>query len=195
MQELQERLTNLTRVGFDATLLVWSAAAAGPLPDDHPAAALWWRILDQLSQQTPNHHSAPRRGSPSDEAHDHDVTRTAAAHASPGAASRAWPLPLKCDAKAPDMRFARVRHRDTSSSVRTMLRPVRRRLTRLTMGLAGRVAPQITGTLQSTLPHLLSLRSADWPQARRTTPHWRVKRPGQPSCQMAHEGQALLVLR
>jgi len=44
--ELTERLINLTRAGFDATLLVRSAATAGPLPDDHPAAALWWRILD-----------------------------------------------------------------------------------------------------------------------------------------------------
>jgi hypothetical protein len=46
-------LTNLTRAGFDATHLLRSAAAAGPLPDDHPAAALWWRILDQLPE-TPN---------------------------------------------------------------------------------------------------------------------------------------------
>ena len=38
----------------------------------------------------------PRRGSPSDQAYDHDVTRAAAAHASPGAAARAWPQPLKC---------------------------------------------------------------------------------------------------
>ena len=53
LPELEERLTNLARAGFDATLLVRSAAAAGPLPDDHPAAALWWRILDQLPQ-TPN---------------------------------------------------------------------------------------------------------------------------------------------
>ena len=50
---LEERLSRLSRAGFDATLLVRSAAAAGPLPDDHPAAALWWRILDQLPQ-TPN---------------------------------------------------------------------------------------------------------------------------------------------
>ena len=48
LPELAERLHNLTRAGFDATLLVLSAAAAAPLPDDHPAAALWWRILDQL---------------------------------------------------------------------------------------------------------------------------------------------------
>jgi hypothetical protein len=51
LPELEERLTNLTRAGFDATLLVRSAVAAGPLPDDHPAAALWWRILDQLPQR------------------------------------------------------------------------------------------------------------------------------------------------
>ena len=43
-------MSNLTRAGFDATHLLQSAAAAGPLPDDHPAAALWWRILDQLPQ-------------------------------------------------------------------------------------------------------------------------------------------------
>ena len=57
LPELRERLSNLTRAGFDATVLVRSAAAAGPLPDDHPAAALWWRILDQLPQ-TPNPNSA-----------------------------------------------------------------------------------------------------------------------------------------
>jgi hypothetical protein len=53
LPELTERLSKLTRAGFDATHLVRSATAAGPLPDDHPAAALWWRILDQLPQ-TPN---------------------------------------------------------------------------------------------------------------------------------------------
>src|SRR4249920_919990 len=53
LPELAERLTNLARAGFDATLLVRSAAAVGPLPDDHPAAALWWRILDQLPE-SPN---------------------------------------------------------------------------------------------------------------------------------------------
>jgi conjugative relaxase-like TrwC/TraI family protein len=50
LPELAERLTNLSRAGFDATHFLRSAAAAGPLPDDHPAAALWWRILDQLPQ-------------------------------------------------------------------------------------------------------------------------------------------------
>jgi hypothetical protein len=57
MPELVERLNNLTRAGFDATLLVRSAAATGPLPDDHPAAALWWRILDQLPE-TPDQEPA-----------------------------------------------------------------------------------------------------------------------------------------
>jgi hypothetical protein len=42
LPELEEKLSNLTRAGFDATHLVRSAAAAGSLPDDHPAAALWW---------------------------------------------------------------------------------------------------------------------------------------------------------
>jgi hypothetical protein len=53
LPELTEKLSNLARAGFDATHFLRLAAAAGPLPDDHPAAALWWRILDQLPQ-TPN---------------------------------------------------------------------------------------------------------------------------------------------
>jgi hypothetical protein len=57
LPELEERLSNLTRAGFHATHLVRSAAAAGPLPDDHPAAALWWRILDRLPQ-TPSQEPA-----------------------------------------------------------------------------------------------------------------------------------------
>jgi conjugative relaxase-like TrwC/TraI family protein len=53
LPELAERLSYLTRAGFDAIHLLRSAAAAGPLPDDHPAGALWWRILDQLPQTPP----------------------------------------------------------------------------------------------------------------------------------------------
>jgi conjugative relaxase-like TrwC/TraI family protein len=53
LHELTESLTYLTRAGYDATKLVRSAAAAGPLPDDYPAAALWWRIVDQLPPPTP----------------------------------------------------------------------------------------------------------------------------------------------
>jgi conjugative relaxase-like TrwC/TraI family protein len=58
LPELTERLSNLSRAGFDTSLLVRSAAAEAPLPDDHPAAALWWRILDQLAAQRPNPHPA-----------------------------------------------------------------------------------------------------------------------------------------
>jgi len=47
-------LENLDRAGFDASSLVQSAAVKAPLPDDHPAAALWWRILDELPQPLPN---------------------------------------------------------------------------------------------------------------------------------------------
>ena len=93
LPELTERLSNLTRAGFDATLLVRSAAAEGPLPDDHPAAALWWRILDQLAPQMPNR--TLQRPTPShDQAHGHDVTRPAAARAALGTASGVWPEPL-----------------------------------------------------------------------------------------------------
>jgi conjugative relaxase-like TrwC/TraI family protein len=60
LPELTGRLSNLTRAGFDASLLVRSASDEGPLPDDHPAAALWWRILDQLAPESPNmNHATP----------------------------------------------------------------------------------------------------------------------------------------
>jgi hypothetical protein len=50
LPSLTQRLENLDRAGFGTTNLVQSAAAKAPLPDDHPAAALWWRILDELPQ-------------------------------------------------------------------------------------------------------------------------------------------------
>jgi hypothetical protein len=55
IHELEEKLSNLARAGFDATLLVRSAAVAGPLPD----AALWWRILDHLPQKPNQDPAAP----------------------------------------------------------------------------------------------------------------------------------------
>jgi hypothetical protein len=64
LPELEERLSNLIRAGFDAALLVRSAAAAGPLPDDHPAAALWWRILDHLPPHVPNQNPTPPNAVP-----------------------------------------------------------------------------------------------------------------------------------
>ena len=41
---LAERLAALSRAGVDARGLLETVAAHGPLPDDHAAAALWWRI-------------------------------------------------------------------------------------------------------------------------------------------------------
>ena len=60
LTSLADRLERLDRAGFDATGLVRSAAAKGPLPDDHPAAALWWRILDELPQRPSNNSEQPR---------------------------------------------------------------------------------------------------------------------------------------
>jgi conjugative relaxase-like TrwC/TraI family protein len=59
LPSLVDRLEGLDRAGFDATALVRSAAAKGPLPDDHPAAALWWRILDELPHRPPNNSEQP----------------------------------------------------------------------------------------------------------------------------------------
>jgi DNA primase catalytic core len=46
---LADRLAAISRAGLDAPRLLHAAAAAGPLPDDHAAAALWWRISRHLS--------------------------------------------------------------------------------------------------------------------------------------------------
>jgi hypothetical protein len=57
---LEERLTNLARAGFDGTHILRSAAARGSLPTTTRAAALSWRIVDQI-QQMPTwdpHHQA-----------------------------------------------------------------------------------------------------------------------------------------
>ena len=93
LPELEERLTNLTRAGFDATHLLRSAAAAGPLPDDHPAAALWWRILDQLPE-TPNQEPATPEADPGDQAHHDEAIPPAATRAALGAATGVPPEPL-----------------------------------------------------------------------------------------------------
>ncbi|GIG23327.1 hypothetical protein Cch01nite_40510 [Cellulomonas chitinilytica] len=57
---LAERLAALTRAGIDAALHLRSAYAQGTLPDDHAAAALWWRMSERLApavaaQVTSNH--------------------------------------------------------------------------------------------------------------------------------------------
>jgi len=46
---LAERLAAISRAGIDAPTTVRRALAAGPLPDDHQGAALWWRITRHLS--------------------------------------------------------------------------------------------------------------------------------------------------
>jgi len=46
---LGKRLASISRAGVDARGLLAAAVAAGTLPDDHAAAALWWRISRHLS--------------------------------------------------------------------------------------------------------------------------------------------------
>jgi DNA primase catalytic core len=46
---LAERLTAADRAGIDITALVHAVAAERPLPDEQPAAALWWRLCGHLS--------------------------------------------------------------------------------------------------------------------------------------------------
>lgn len=46
---LAHRLSQISSGGLDAAALVHDAADDGPLPDDHAAAALWWRIAGRLT--------------------------------------------------------------------------------------------------------------------------------------------------
>jgi len=46
---LARRLSQLSASGIRARQLLDQSAAAGPLPDDHTAAALWWRISRHVS--------------------------------------------------------------------------------------------------------------------------------------------------
>jgi hypothetical protein len=64
---LADRLAAITRAGLDASQLLRSAASSGgPLPNDHAAAALWWRIIRHLTAAprsrptTPSPRSGPR---------------------------------------------------------------------------------------------------------------------------------------
>ena len=49
---LADRLAALARTGLPAARLLRSAADEGSLPDDHAAAALWWRITTRLGPAT-----------------------------------------------------------------------------------------------------------------------------------------------
>ena len=59
---LATRIAKLETAGLDGHALLQRAAAAGPLPDDQPAAALWWRILDQVSQSPDGSQRTSRSG-------------------------------------------------------------------------------------------------------------------------------------
>jgi DNA primase catalytic core len=56
---LAGRLAALSRAGVDAKQLLRAAADGKPLPDDHAAAALWWRICRHLSPAVSAHVSDP----------------------------------------------------------------------------------------------------------------------------------------
>ena len=49
---LADRLTGADRAGLDAAGLLAAVAAQRPLPDDLPAAALWWRLTPHLAPAT-----------------------------------------------------------------------------------------------------------------------------------------------
>jgi conjugative relaxase-like TrwC/TraI family protein len=53
--ELSSRLHGAHRAGTDLTDLLTAAAQQRPLPDEHPASALWWRIASHLETPQPEH--------------------------------------------------------------------------------------------------------------------------------------------
>jgi AAA domain len=87
---LAGRLAAISRAGMDASQLLHSAASTGgPLPDDHAAAALWWRI---------SRHLTPTVAAPVNTDHTHATTWTSrldellgAVRADALQSSRWWP--------------------------------------------------------------------------------------------------------
>lgn len=51
--QLAARLAAATQIRADVPALITAAAAQGPLPDELPAAALWWRLAPQLTSTVP----------------------------------------------------------------------------------------------------------------------------------------------
>jgi conjugative relaxase-like TrwC/TraI family protein len=47
--ELVDHIAGLHLSGLDTTTLLTAAAGQGPLPDEHPAAAMWWRITQYIA--------------------------------------------------------------------------------------------------------------------------------------------------
>ena len=60
------RVASLVGAGLDARRLLQQPAAAGPLPDDHPASTLWWRLVDQVAGSSSSRHDLDQRGETSD---------------------------------------------------------------------------------------------------------------------------------
>jgi DNA primase catalytic core len=48
--QVTDRLTVADRAGLDIAELTTAVAATAPLPDEHPAAALWWRLARHLTR-------------------------------------------------------------------------------------------------------------------------------------------------
>ena len=94
LPELEERLTNLTRAGFDATHLR-AVGGRRRTPTRRPPRRS--PLVAHPRPATANAEPGTRnpRRSPSDQAHGHDLTRPAATRAALGAASRVRPEPLK----------------------------------------------------------------------------------------------------
>lgn len=51
--QLAARLAAATQIRTDVPALITAAATQGPLPDELPAAALWWRLAPQLTSTVP----------------------------------------------------------------------------------------------------------------------------------------------
>ncbi|WP_220492293.1 AAA family ATPase [Propioniciclava sp. MC1683] len=86
---LASRLAQLSASGLDARRLLLTAASEGNLPDDHPAAALWWRIARHL---TPAVTGALDTDQPLTPAWTGSLADTVGAHRAAGLqASRWWP--------------------------------------------------------------------------------------------------------
>ena len=62
---LAANLAAMSRAGLPAADVLAHAATQGPLPDDHAAAALWWRITSRYPHSTDEHSGG-----------DHDLTPT-----------------------------------------------------------------------------------------------------------------------
>ena len=93
---LAERLAAISRAGLSAGHLLRAASTQGALPDDHAAAALWWRISRRLS---------PAVAARVDDRHD--LTPTWASRLEPGRRGTA----CRADAGQPVVAGAGHRHR------------------------------------------------------------------------------------